>query len=64
MVKKAQENIGESQNANSMNVLADKGYHSGRELKKCEELEVTSFIFPKESSSSKTNPDFAMKRFM
>ncbi|MDO5968733.1 IS1182 family transposase, partial [Flavivirga aquimarina] len=63
MVEKAQQNIGELQEGTTMNVLADKGYHSGRELKKCEELGVNSFISPKESSSSKTNPEFAMKSF-
>jgi len=58
MVEKAQENIG-----NVKNVLADKGYHSGRELKACEKLDVTTFISPKESSSTKKNPDFAMESF-
>ena len=58
MVNKAQENIGEVEN-----VLADKGYHSGRELKACEELGVTTFISPKESSSSKKNPAFSMEAF-
>jgi len=58
MVEKAQENIGEVEN-----VLADKGYHSGRELKACEKLDVTTFISPKESSSTKKNPDFAMESF-
>jgi len=58
MVEKAQENIQTVEN-----VLADKGYHSGRELKACEELGVTTFISPKESSSSKKNPDFAMQSF-
>jgi len=55
MVKKAQENIGDlDEGAQSdsyrMNVLGDKGYHSGRELKACEKLGVTTFISPKESS--------------
>jgi len=58
MVDKTQKNIGDIEN-----VLADKGYHSGRELKACEKLGVTTFISPKESSSTKKNPDFAMKRF-
>ena len=64
MVGKAQDNIGELEEGIRMNVLADKGYHSGRELKKCEKLNVISYIAPKESSSSKTNPDFAMKNFI
>ncbi len=59
MVNKAQENIG-----NVENVLADKGYHSGRELKACEKLGITTFISPKESSSTKKNPDFAMESFV
>ncbi len=59
MVEKAKENIGEVKN-----VLADKGYHSGRELKACEELDVTTFVSPKESSSIKKNPDYAMESFI
>ncbi|MCK5677568.1 MAG: IS1182 family transposase [Flavobacteriaceae bacterium] len=59
MVNKAKENIGDVEN-----VLADKGYHSGRELKACEKLGVTTFISPKESSSTKKNSDFAMKSFV
>ena len=59
MVNKAQENIGDVEN-----VLADKGYHSGREIKACEKLNVTTFISPKESSSTKRNPDFAMENFV
>ncbi|MDG2450589.1 MAG: IS1182 family transposase [Saprospiraceae bacterium] len=46
-----------------IDVLADKGYHSGREIKACENLNVNTFISPKESSSSKVNPDFAMSAF-
>jgi hypothetical protein len=46
-----------------MNILADKGYHSGRELKDCEKLHVATFISPKESSSSKKNPAFAVESF-
>lgn len=63
MVAKIQENLGELDEGVEMNVLADKGYHSGRELKACEELGVNTFISPKESSSVKANPDFAMKSF-
>ena len=58
MVKKAQKNIGKVEN-----VLADKGYHSGRELKTCEKLGVKTYISPKASSSTKQNPDFAMEHF-
>ena len=63
MVKKAQNNIGELEEDAEMNVLADKGYHSGREFKACEELGVTTFVSPKESSSTKSNPVFAMESF-
>ncbi|MCK4678169.1 MAG: IS1182 family transposase [Bacteroidales bacterium] len=63
MVKKAQQNLGELEEYSQMNVLADKGYHSGRELKACEDLGVTSFVSPKESSSTINNPDFAMESF-
>ncbi len=63
MVGKAQQNLGTIDDNTQMNVLADKGYHSGRELKACEELGVTSFISPKGSSSSISNPDFAMESF-
>ncbi len=59
MTNKAQNNIETVEN-----VLADKGYHAGRELKACEELGVTTFISPKESSSTKKNPDFAMESFV
>lgn len=64
MVEKTQKNIGVLEKDIKMNVLADKGYHSGRELKKCEALGVTTYIAAKESSSSKTNPDFAMQSFL
>lgn len=64
MVKRVQENLGELEEGIVMNVLADKGYHSGRELKACEKLGVNSFISPKESSSSISNPDFAMESFL
>ncbi len=59
MVGKAKDNITDVEN-----VLADKGYHSGRELKACEQLDVTTFVSPKESSSTKRNPAFAMKSFV
>lgn len=63
MVEKVQQNIGDLGKGIQMNVLADKGYHSGRELKACEELGINSFVSPKESSSTKSNPDFAMESF-
>jgi transposase len=63
MVKKVQENIGKPEDENQMNVLADKGYHSGRELKACEELNVATFVSPKEPTSAKTHPDFKIDKF-
>jgi len=57
MVEKAQDNIGQVEN-----VLADKGYNSGRELKACEALRVTSYVSPKEHSSTNKN-GYAMKDF-
>lgn len=61
MVEIAQENL--DAKGVEMAVIADKGYHSGRELKACEELEVTSYVSPKESSSSKRNSKFSMDKF-
>ena len=63
MVEKVQQNIGQPTPDNKMNVLADKGYHSGREIKACEKLNVNTYISAKASSSSKTNPAYAMEAF-
>lgn len=63
MVKKVKENIGDPSDGSEMNVLADKGYHTGRELKKCDDQGVKTFVSPKESNSLKTNPDFAPESF-
>ena len=63
MVKKVKENIGDPIDGSPMNVLADKGYHTGRELKKCDDLGAKTFVSPKESNSLKTNPDFAPESF-
>jgi len=46
-----------------MNVIADKGYHSGRELRACHESGMTTFVSPKQSSSSKKKPAFASTSF-
>jgi transposase len=35
-----------------LNVLADKGYHTGEELKKCEEEGITTYVSPRESSAN------------
>lgn len=61
MVKKTQENIGKA--GMRLNILADKGYHSGRELKACEALGVKTYISPKASSSSKQKTSYAMDKF-
>ena len=61
MVGIAQNNLGELKHPT--NVLADKGYHSGRELKACEDLGAITFVSPKESSSTKSNPAYAMDAF-
>ena len=63
MVDKVQQNIGQPTPDKPMNILADKGYHSGREIKACEKLNVNTYISPKASSSSKTNPAYAMEAF-
>jgi hypothetical protein len=34
-----------------LDVLADKGYHTGEELEKCKENDITSYVSPKASSS-------------
>jgi transposase len=61
MVGRVQENL--NMEGQTMDVLADKGYHSGRELKACEALQIQSYISPKESSSVKRNPEFALQSF-
>ena len=35
----------------SMNVLADKGYHTGEELERCQEQDITTYISPKAAST-------------
>ena len=55
MVEKSIENMGEVKR-----VLADKGYHSARELKACKALGVDTCVSPKESSSAKKTPDYAI----
>ena len=61
MVGRVQDNL--DMKGRTMDVLADKGYHSGRELKACEALQIKSYISPKESSSVKRNPAYAMQSF-
>jgi len=38
-----------------MDVLADKGYHTGEELQRCEELNITTYVSPK--APVRKNPD-------
>jgi transposase len=61
MVGKVQENIGKQ--GMRQDILGDKGYHSGREMKACEGMGVDTYISPKASSSSKKNPAYAMDQF-
>ena len=47
-----------------LDVLADKGYHSGEELKKCAEGEITTYVAPRASSQrGKKHPDFTKDKF-
>ena len=61
MVERAQTNLDTA--GKEIDVLADKGYHSGREIKFCESLNARTFISPKESGSLKRNPAYCMDRF-
>jgi len=63
MVEIVQENIGQPEDESEMNVLADKGYHSGRELKACDKLGVKTFVSPKEQRSIISNPEFTLDKF-
>lgn len=47
----------------SFRVLADKGYHNGRELAAAELLGVRTYVSPKASSSSKAKGNFSMDHF-
>lgn len=38
-------------NAESMDVLADKGYHTGQELQRCHESGINTFVSPKDSAA-------------
>ena len=46
-----------------MDVLADKGYHTGEQIHACEQNGITTYVSPKESAS--TNPDiFPVSQFI
>jgi len=59
MVVQVQGNINKKQ----FRLLADKGYHNGRELKASEALGVKTYVSPKASSSSKAKTAYAMDKF-
>ncbi len=61
MIELCQKNL--NQQGEPIDVIADKGYHSGREILAAEELNATTYLSPKESSSMKKNPAFAMESF-
>jgi len=47
----------------TMDVLADKGYHTGEQIHACEQNGITTYVSPKESAS--TNPDiFPVSQFI
>lgn len=46
-----------------IDLIADKGYHSDREIKAAEELKSNTYLSPKESSSKKTNPAHTIEAF-
>lgn len=59
MVEIAQQNIGKKK----MDVLADKGYHTGSQLEKCEKLGVTTYVSPKASATNKSKRVYPMEDF-
>lgn len=44
----------ELMNVNEMDVLADKGYHTGEELRRCEKEDITTFVSPKAPATRDT----------
>ena len=59
MVEIAQKNIGKKK----MDVLADKGYHTGQQLERCEALGVTTYVSPKASATNKSKRVYPMEDF-
>ena len=59
MVVRAKENIV----VNKTNVLADKGYHTGSEIAKCEALQVITYVSPKANPANKKYNVFPMEDF-
>ena len=50
--------------AESLEVLADKGYHAGAELKACEEEQIVTFVSPKQANSPKKAEAYQKKQFV
>ena len=50
MAIKAKEHLG----VKGMNVLADKGYHTGEELTRCEKENITTYVSPKAPATRDT----------
>jgi transposase len=46
-----------------LTVLADKGYHTGDQLSKCEKDNITTIVSPKESSSQNPDEKYAVENF-
>ena len=47
-------------NVDNLNVLADKGYHTGEQLRQCDQDGTTTFVSPKEPSTQKKFYPFTM----
>jgi transposase len=48
----------------TLTVLADKGYHTGAELAKCEADDITTLVSPKESSAQNPDEKYAVENFI
>jgi hypothetical protein len=59
MVEQVQENLGKTK----MDVLADKGYHTGQQLEQCESLGVKTYVSPKASAANKRTGVFSVEEF-
>jgi len=59
MAEKAKETLG----VEEINALADKGYYSTSDLKKCEGNEIETYVAKPKNTGSVANPDFHQDRF-
>lgn len=59
MVQQVQDNLGKT----SMDVLADKGYHTGQQLEYCESLGVKTYVSPKASAANKRTGVYSVEDF-